>query len=303
MSAPALAAGRALAVLSYLTANPQRSFTLSELSAALDINMASLSSVLRAHTDAGYLVRHPRHKTYSLGPAVIAAGNAATVQNPVVDLARPEMRRLAKETGCECVGSAVIGREILIMALEGRPARQLPHMALGQRLPLNPPLGEVFMAWSSRERIEDWLGHLGTGVDSATRDHLDDALTQVRMRGYSVNLFTDRLLRVSHILTELASAPLRTDLHTQLTEVVASLGSGYELLDTDPDKTYEAALIAAPVFGADGSVVFAITVSGLPGPSGRDIVRTAEQLASVTLHLTRQIGGQVPGRAPADGVG
>jgi DNA-binding IclR family transcriptional regulator len=292
MSTPALAAGRALAVLNYLTANPQRSFTLSELSTALQINKASLSSVLRAHTDAGYLTRHPRHKTYSLGLATIAAGHAAAAQNPVVELARPEMRRLAKETDCECVGSAVIGAEILILTLEGKPALRLQQMMPGQRLPLRPPMGEVFVAWGSKSERERWLR--AAGESDATRDHLLLALHEVRRRGYSVNLFTDRLFHVSRVLTELASAPLRADLQAQLEGTLAGLGSGYELLDTAPDETYEGALIVAPVFGADGSVVFAITISGLMRLTGRDIVRAADRLGAVTLHLTRQIGGRVP---------
>jgi DNA-binding IclR family transcriptional regulator len=300
MSAPAPAASRALAVLSYLTANPQQSFTLSELSSALSINMASLSAILRSLVDSGYLLRHPRHKTYELGPAVIAAGNAASVRHPVVELARPEMRRLAEETGSECVGSTVVGDEILIMVLEGRPSVQLPQMSLGQRIPLNPPLGGVFLAWSPPTRIERWLAQLGKNIDTATRTHLASALDHVRRRGYSVNLFSDQLQRVTQTLTELAHHPLQKDLHKQLVELVSSLGSDYELLDADPDKEYDGALVAAPVFGSDGSVVFAVTLSALLGRNGRDIMRTADRLSAVTLHLTRQIGGRVPTGAPQD---
>jgi DNA-binding IclR family transcriptional regulator len=293
MSAPALAASRAIATLNYCTANPQRSFTLSELSTALSVNMASLSAVLGSLTSAGYLVRHPRHKTYELGPAVIAAGNAASMQHPVVDLARPEMRRLATETGCECVGSMVIGDEILLMVLEGRPSVRMPPMALGQRLPLQPPLGEVFLAWSPDAHVERWLQQL----DKPVVDHLLRALEHVRRRGYSINLLNDRSRQISATLTELAREPRRSDLHQQLADIVASLGSGYELLDADPERDYGEALVAAPVFGTDGSVVFAITLAGLAGLRGGGIVQTAERLAAVGLHLTRQIGGQLPPQA------
>jgi DNA-binding IclR family transcriptional regulator len=95
---------RGIAVIDFFTANPGRAFTLSEISVALGINLAWLSSVLRSLTDGGYLVRHPRHKTYELGTVLIASGHATTQRHPVVDLARPEMRRLAEETGTGCIG-------------------------------------------------------------------------------------------------------------------------------------------------------------------------------------------------------
>jgi DNA-binding IclR family transcriptional regulator len=294
MSAPALAASRAVATLNYFTANPQGTFTLSELSSALSVNMASLSAVLRSLTDAGYLVRHPRHKTYQLGPAVIAAGNAASVQHPVVELAVPEMRRLAKETGSECVGSTVIGDDILIMVLVGRPSVHLPRIGLGQRVPLHPPLGEVFLAWSAPEQVERWMKQLGNGINKPVRDHLQRALEFVRMRGYSINLIGERSLLISETLTELARHPRRTELHQQLADIVATLGDGYELLDAEPVELYREAMVAAPVFGPDGSVVFAITLTGLVNLRGREIIQTAEQLRAVTLQLTRRISGRLP---------
>lgn len=294
MSAPALAASRALAVLNYFTANPRRSFTLSELASALSVSMASLSAVLRSLTDEGYLVRHPRHKTYELGPALIAAGNAASAQHPVVELARPEMRRLAKDTSSECAGSAVVGDEILLMLLEGRPSAQIPQLILGQRIPFLPPFGEVFLAWSSDSAVEHWILQLGDRLDPAVREHLGQALAHVRQRGYSVSLQNDRLAQVAHTRTELARHPSDAALRAELIEVVRSLGNDYELLNAEPDEHYDAGLMAAPVFGVDGSVVFAVTLSGLGILTGRQIVDTAARLTSVTLHLTRQINGRLP---------
>ena len=54
--------------------------------------------MLTALTDAGYVLRHPVDKTFTLGPAVIAVGNAAAVrQYEFVDFARGEMQALADE--------------------------------------------------------------------------------------------------------------------------------------------------------------------------------------------------------------
>src|ERR1039458_5209422 len=78
MTRPALAAARAVEVLNFLASHPGESFTLSELSRHLNLNMASGLSVLKALTDAGYVHRHDSHKTYSLGPALVARSEEHT---------------------------------------------------------------------------------------------------------------------------------------------------------------------------------------------------------------------------------
>src|SRR4051794_16756689 len=95
MPRPALSATRAVAVLNFLAAHPRDSFTLSDLSARLDINLASAHSLLAALTDAGYVVRDARQRTYGLGPTVDALGIAALERHAVIDLARDAARQLA----------------------------------------------------------------------------------------------------------------------------------------------------------------------------------------------------------------
>jgi DNA-binding IclR family transcriptional regulator len=298
MTPAALAASRAIAVIDFFTANPGRAFTLSEISAALDINLASLSSVLRSLTDSGYLVRHPRHKTYELGAALIAAGQAAAQQHPVVDLARPEMRKLAEATGTECVGSIVVGDEILILAIEGRPSPRTRGLALGMRLPLVPPFGQVFLAWSPRATIEHWITRgLGERARPPDRAHLIEALGHVHDRGYAINLAGRPLIRLNDTLAELARRPRDLDLRRLVAELVDSLGDDYELLEERPDESYDVEMISAPVFAADGSVRFAITLLGLSARSGRDLNRIGEEVATTGLTLTRQIEGRPGGPA------
>src|SRR5690606_30514607 len=106
----------------YLTANPRSAYTLSELSAALDVSPASMSAVLLSMTDAGYLARHPRHRTYELGTSAVALGNAAAVRHPVVELAHRAMVELT-DSGLSCVGSAVVGDDMVVLAVTG-PATQ-----------------------------------------------------------------------------------------------------------------------------------------------------------------------------------
>jgi DNA-binding IclR family transcriptional regulator len=278
-----------------LTTHPQRAFTLSELSAALTVSPSSLSAVLQALMDSGYLLRHPRHKTYELGPVLVAVGRAAHVRHPVVELARPELARLAEEYGAECVGSVVVGDEIRVLALEGRPSQRTRGLSLGQRIPFAPPFGEIWVAYDDPTAARDWLQRVGDPKpDTASVAHLQTALAQVRARGYAVNLSTEQLSAYSDALEQLLGRPTSEVLRERGGEAVASLDAGYELLHAHPDDRYEVAMVIAPVFGPDGSVVFALTLLQLAERTGREIAQIGERLVGVGLQLTRAIGGHPP---------
>ncbi|MBC9718461.1 helix-turn-helix domain-containing protein [Streptomyces sp. TRM66268-LWL] len=292
MVRPALAAGRALAVLDYFAAHPEQSYTLSELSEALDINLASLLAVLRALTDAGYLARHPQRKTYGLGMSVVALGHAALTRHQVVDRARGELRALAAESGLRYVVSAVAGDSIVILAVEGRG--RTPEVWAGMRLPLLPPLGQVFLAWSGAGsgEIRRWLDR--TAVGAPLTGHLDTAMAVVRERGWSANRDTAARRALGEALARLADAPRDTGLRARVAELVVSLGDDYEVLSVAADERYRLATLSAPVFDQHGSVALALTATGLPELDGARVRELAGQLADVAGVLGAEIGGRPP---------
>ena len=294
MAKPALAAARALQVLDYCAAHPRRPFTLSELSAALSISPASALSVLQALTDAGYLVRHPTHKTYELGPSLVASGQAALSRHRVLDLARAEMAALADDLRTECLASAVAGDRIVILATAGRPPLQAADVRVGQRLPLVPPLGQIFVAWEGQAAADAWLSRLDPRVRDRARPHLEAALAVVRRRGWSAGLDSDVRAELVGVLDELTEHPRSAALARRLDEVVARLGDDYELLDVEPRRTYRVATVVAPVFDGRGRVELALTLNGFPPVSGRDLVQHAERLVASARLLTKQNDGQPP---------
>src|SRR5205809_7052103 len=92
---PAPGAERVVAVLNFLAAHPDESFTLSELARRLNLNKATCHALLMTLTEAGYLLRHPSRMTYMLGPSMVAIGSAAPAPSQAVDVAREEIRPLA----------------------------------------------------------------------------------------------------------------------------------------------------------------------------------------------------------------
>jgi DNA-binding IclR family transcriptional regulator len=286
---------RAAQVLEFLAVNPNRAFTLSELRDALGINIASLSAVLTTLHDTGYLVRDSRHKTYQLGPMLIPVGHAASAAHPVVTLAVPHMKKLASRVNAECVGTAIVGDEFLILAMEGRPSGRTRGVSLGQRVPMLPPFGQVFLAWSSGEAIDNWLDRqLGGGESRKARAHIEASLRSVRERGYAVSLRSRTLDGISDLMAELAEHPASDELRFRLAELIGDLGDDYELLDESPDARHEVAQIIAPVFGPDGSVVFALSLIGLDRLHAQQILDFAHDVRAASTALTREIGGAVP---------
>lgn len=291
---PAPAVVRAMSTLNYLTAHPHVAFTLSELTVATGVNAASLSAVLLALSDAGYVARHPRRKTYTLGPAGVALGHAAALQHPAIESAKTEMRELAA-LGSECTGTVATSGEMLFVAIEGHPGANSRDAWVGQRIPMVPPFGQVFVAWSSREEIEQWLGKPGQyGPESAQlRDRLLNSLERVRTDGYVVGLANGPAEEVISLVDELTELD-REELRRRLLEAVPRQGADYVAEAIDPDRSYDVANLAVPVFDAEGAVTFSMTLTGLDDIRGDRLREIADTMLGAARRVTRRIGGKWP---------
>lgn len=275
---------RSVAVLNHLAAHPGEKLTLSEIAREVGLNKATLHAILSALTDAGYLVRDPARKSYGLGPALIAVGNAASSSEPAVDYAVSEMQALTDELGLDCVASAPIHDEIVILARSGTPRPFGVYVLPGQRLPLTPPIGTVFVAWSAQEEIDHWLGRLGEGAKPDALKRHRSSVDAVRERGFSVGL-------------EGGGRSGRTEGRPlTLEEGVRSVRSEeYALVELQPGESYRVNHIGAPVFGPDGVVVIALFIIGFPGRiSGAEVARIADRLTAATERITKGIHGRSP---------
>jgi DNA-binding IclR family transcriptional regulator len=271
-------------LLNFLAAHPEDPWSLSELARRLDLNKATAHAMLATLTDAGYLLRHPVDKTFTLGPGVIAVGNAAAVREyEVVDFARAEMQSLADELAVRCIASAAIGHEIVFLAASGEAEPFGLHIQVGARLPLVPPLGTVFVAWSSPEEIDEWLRRLGPSASDEELRRYRDAVDTVRRRGYSLGLE----VRAARGLIEPEG-----DRHSAFSE----LGHNeYVLLELEHSASYRLSHIAAPVFGPDGRVVLSLNLMGFRNELGAEQVpELAERVTEATNRVTKAIHGKVP---------
>jgi DNA-binding IclR family transcriptional regulator len=287
MARAALSATRAVAVLDFLAANTTEGFTLTEVASRLGINVASTHALLTVLTEAGYVVRHPRLRTFTLGPSVVALGSAALECHPVVDLARDAARELASQTGLEVAVTAPAGNHIVFLARAGEPSARGVPVHVGQRVPLVPPLGSVFVAWDG---ADTWLAR------ADDPDALREVLDVVRSRGYSVAIEADARKALGHALDDLAGRPANDGLRASVEGLVTDLGQReYQVRRLEAKQDYDVSMIAAPVFGPAGDVVLAFTLLGFDAPlRGSEIAAYGEQLRDIGLIVTRRSRGREP---------
>ena len=284
MARPAPAIDRCVAVLNHMAARPTRQFTLSELARDLELNKATAHGMLNTLAGAGYLIRDPEAKTYGLGPALIALGNAALSSTPAARLAEPRMTALSQEFDLECVASAAIADEIVILARAGTPRPLGINVEPGQRLPLAPPLGTVFVAWSGAEAIDRWLSHVGPGQGEADRTRYREALATVRERGYSVALGGEGQQRLVQALQDAGHEPRGS-----------GGGEEYALVELAGTERYRINHIGAPVFGPRGEVALALFLIGFRGQiAAEEVPRYADRLMEAADAVTTSLRGRNP---------
>ncbi len=289
MARRAPAVERSIAVLNFLAAHPDDRYTLSEIARSTDLNKATLHAILGALTESGFVLREEEKKTYGLGPALVALGGAAVEANPAVQLAVPQMQGLSDELGLDCVASTAIEDQIVILTQTSSRRPFGIDVQPGQRLPMAPPLGTVFVAWSSPADIDHWLATWSARRrPKPTSPRYRHAVESVRARGYSLGLGGEP------VKTE-ESASQRRRRRTLEENVRTIRVDEYALIELDNSSSYRLNHIGAPVFDPSGRVALALFLIGFQGDIGAgEVPRYAERLRYACSVITEKIGGREP---------
>jgi DNA-binding IclR family transcriptional regulator len=284
-----------VAVLELLARHPDERFTLSEVARRCTLNKATAHALLSTLSERGVLLRHPDEKRYSLGPRLVAIGDAARRGYTAVDFAPTVLDGLAATTGLTASAWQMAGDQVECVVRAARSGND-GGAAAPLRLPLVPPVGLVFMAWSDPATVEAWLARAGA---VETVGLAVEALPAIRSQGFGVMESSPEWQTLTRGNgpaggargTETASpvaqrALLRAVAHQPL--VVSSLRD---------DHAYHPADVSAPVFGSDGEVALAVTVSGVAsgGPvDGADLRALGQRVVAAADALTAAVSGRRP---------
>jgi DNA-binding IclR family transcriptional regulator len=180
---PAPGADRSVAVLELLAGHPNERFTLSEVARRCDLNKATAHALLSTLSEHGVLLRHPQEKRYSLGPRLVAIGEAARRGYSAVDFVPAVLEDLSAGTGKWTRAFVRTGDRVEVVAQARAPSDV--DRSRDVVLPLVAPIGVLWMAWSDAPTVEAWLARAVIGA--AVRPALD-VLPVVRRNGFAVTL-------------------------------------------------------------------------------------------------------------------
>jgi flavin reductase (DIM6/NTAB) family NADH-FMN oxidoreductase RutF/DNA-binding IclR family transcriptional regulator len=211
------------------------------------------------------------------------------------DLARNEMEALAGELGAECLSTAAVGDQLVVIAGAGAPAAGSPRTRVGQRSPLIPPLGALFVASAGPDAECAWLDRAGTSITGTQRDAYRQMLERVRQRGWSVTLASETQLeleRTYHYYSTTDTSPGNAE---RIRELTASVADHYEPAVLSRERPVDVRMISVPVADQAGRVRLLLSVWGLPEPL------TGAQIEACTTRLRQsatRIGAILSNRLP-----
>ena len=290
MARPAPGADRSVAVLELLAGHPNERFTLSEVARRCGLNKATAHALLSTLSEHGVLLRHPQEKRYSLGPRLVAIGEAARRGYSAVDFVPAVLEDLSAGTGKWTRAFVRTGDRVEVVAQARAPSDV--DRSRDVVLPLVAPIGVLWMAWSDAPTVEAWLARAVIGA--AVRPALD-VLPVVRRNGFAVTLASPEwraLSEPSH------SRATREDPEPgEVRALLAALGRRPVLVSGIDDRSsYQVGEVAAPVFGMSGAVELTVAVSGLDRRElrGDELRALAERVKAAGDDLTTAIRGRRP---------
>jgi DNA-binding IclR family transcriptional regulator len=284
---------RAASVLALLSAEPERDFTLAEIVRQTELSKATVHALLASLTSNRWLLRYPSGPSYRLGPGLIALGEAARQGYPELPYAQDKMRELGTQLGLECMASAVVGSEIVILAKSGAPVPLSSTAAIGQRVPLVPPLATVFFAWS-HDTVTEAAFAPWTGAGSKLTESYRRGLRAVHDRGFAMGLENPVRERLGRTLAaQLARGQFGT---REAAHLLGDLtDEDYQLIELEPTASYWLSYLAAPIFDTAGRVSLALTLVGFPRQlRGDDVIRHGKLLRAACDEVTAAVHGQEP---------
>ena len=288
MPRPALSASRSLDIIEFLTSSPERRFTLSQIVKATRINIASCHAVLNVLVERGYVARSPDQKSYTLGSAFIAAGQAGLRSHPMIERARHAAEELSADLDLPVMLCTLVGNEILgVFSIEDSLGRYA-GMRAGDRMPLVAPSGMPFLAWASDEAVESWIvRHTGPQDEDVTAEWRR-GLELTRRRGYQVQMRSAGP-DIASTMAEFALGRGTSDYKDEVQRLVNALD--HQMAQPEAiasDELYDVMLIASPLFDEQGAANINLCLGGFQDKiTGTDLTSSADKLVHACLQVMR----------------
>jgi DNA-binding IclR family transcriptional regulator len=288
---------RVVRLLDFLSHHPHERFGVSELARQTDLSKPTCLGIITTLSEAGYLVRDERDKTYRLGPSLITLGHTAQEAMRVSPAARGVLRQLSSRFSTIAALSAVVDDRITLLELVAPPGTRVP-VRVGQSYPFAPPVGLMFVLWDD-EAVRAWLAKEPTVPLRTDTERLQRVIAECRSDGYLVERLTPGGQRLYALMAGMASH-LPDELRALLGEMVSDIGERVYLRSENPAagpagrQRHDISVISAPVYDHHHRQAMVASLQiGRPLTDG-EITGRAQRLISAADTLTAQLGGVKP---------
>ncbi|HEX4218026.1 MAG TPA: helix-turn-helix domain-containing protein [Acidimicrobiales bacterium] len=291
MAAPVPAVERANRLLTVMADSPRARFTAAELASALRIHRSSCFSLLSCLTELDLVHRDPIAKTYCLGPGLLRLGAAAADHYPAIWDAKREMYALAQELDVGGLICASVDGDMVILDRVGSDDQTFAMPSVDHvRAPLAPPIGAIFVAWSSPEAIQAWMERAPSTASAADTESYLRSVAAVRARGFSIGSEIEVKVQLEEVLGRLRQNG-RTERLAAALELADLVRLGLGAPDGEasrPDQAIDH--LIGPIFDRSGQVYLTVTIFGRPGQiQGTNLSDYAEPLMAACARVTRSV--------------
>lgn len=270
---------RVAAILNFIADHPGQAFALTDLVRALKLSRATCHALLTGLVDVGYLYR-TSDKTYVLGPALAAIGRTAAEHFSPLQIAQPEMRRLADEFDVVC-GAYFLEGDIMHLRDRAASASHVGYpVPLGTRMTMHWTQAIAFFARAPRD-ADAWAGRAQPRLGADQAAQMQGGMQFVRQHGFVP------LVRKPGVTLPLTGNP---------ENFIPPQGDDIPVmpqLELDAASAYPLAAIMAPIFDGRGKVPFALVMAGFrTALTGGQAMAAGGQLKSACDRISTFISGK-----------
>jgi len=275
---------RVIAVMQLLATEPDRSFSLADITRRLDISRATGHAILTTLAVHQWVLRDDESGGYSCGPAI------ATLGRPSNNRAfRPILTELSESIGTQVLLVRRAGASLQIIDTAGE-SLTAPRLGPGYRIPLVAPFGRDYVAWAAESAQQAWLG--AGQPATQLRRRLSAVLQETRRRGYVIERLSREYVRVYSALRALAADGEPDAITRRLAWSFADLTLiDYLPGELDDAGPHQIATIAAPVRDADGLVTMSVSAAPFSALTAAQIARVGAQVSAAARRIEQHLQG------------
>src|SRR5262245_5054958 len=246
---------RVVAVMHLLAAQPERNFSLADISRSLGISRATGHAILTTLARHRWVAKDERTAAYSWGPAMGALARPTNGSE-----FRPLLQELSDSVGAQVFLARRDGVSLVVTDSVGE-SLAAPPVKAGLRMPLVARFGRDYVAWPGDKAVKTWI----EGIEARStglRRRVTAVLAEVRERGYVIERRSREYVRVYVALRALGTNGEPDPIAARLAGAFADL----TVVDYLPDEladgaVHQIATISVPIKDADGAVTMSITAA------------------------------------------